>query len=91
MGQLFLNSEAQSNQSVAPLQVLFEFDRNMLQFAKDTNLTATQLRGEDHIAKHPRAAKWKYEYEKPLVWQQLVDRLPMKIYKLHQWYMQASA
>nr|TKV99759.1 hypothetical protein SEVIR_8G064900v2 [Setaria viridis] len=57
---------AQSNQSVAPLQVLFEFDKNLLQFAKDTNLTVAQLRGEDHIPKYPGAAKWKYEYGKLL-------------------------
>nr|TKW03580.1 hypothetical protein SEVIR_7G050700v2 [Setaria viridis] len=46
---------------------------------KNTYLTTAQLRREDHIPKHPRAAKWKYEYGKLLM------------YKLHQWYMQASA
>nr|TKW21568.1 hypothetical protein SEVIR_4G127700v2 [Setaria viridis] len=69
----------QSNQSIAPLKVLLEFDQNLLQFIKDTNLTLAQLRGEDHIPKHPEAAKWKYEYGKPLM------------YKLHQWYMEVSA
>nr|TKW22537.1 hypothetical protein SEVIR_4G235100v2 [Setaria viridis] len=55
----------QSNQSIAPLRVLSEFDKNLLQ-------------GEDHLGK-------------PLVWPQLVDRVPTKMYKLHQWYMEASA
>ena len=38
----------------------------MLEFTKDTNLIAAQLRGEDHIPMHPVPAKWKYKYGKPL-------------------------
>nr|TKW02918.1 hypothetical protein SEVIR_7G030900v2 [Setaria viridis] len=83
--------ETQSNQLIAPLQVLSEFDQNLLQFVKDTNLTPAQLQGENHIPKHPGSAKWKNELGKPLVWLQLVDRLPTKIYKLHQSYMEALA
>nr|TKW32558.1 hypothetical protein SEVIR_2G175300v2 [Setaria viridis] len=72
-------------------KVLSEFDKNLLLFAKDTNLTPAQLRGEDHVSKHPGVAKSKFEFGKSLVWPQLVDRLPTKMYKLHQWYMEASA
>nr|TKV99772.1 hypothetical protein SEVIR_8G065900v2 [Setaria viridis] len=57
----------------------------------DTNLTIAQLRGEDHIPTHPVPTKWKYEYGKPLVLLQLVKWLPTKMYKLHKWYMEATA
>nr|XP_034600007.1 uncharacterized protein LOC117860741 [Setaria viridis] len=80
----------QSNQSIAPLVVLSKFDKNLTEFSKDTNLTPAQLRGEDDIPMHPMPAKWKYEYGKLLVWPQLVKHLPTKMYKLHEWYVEAT-
>jgi hypothetical protein len=80
----------QSNQSVAPLVVLSPWEKNLLEFSKDTNLTAAQLRGEDEIPTLPVPEKWKYEYGKELVSPKLVKYLPTKMYKLHQWYMQAT-
>nr|TKW33683.1 hypothetical protein SEVIR_2G255500v2 [Setaria viridis] len=80
----------QSNQSVAPLVVLSDFEKNLLEFSKDTNLTTAQLRGEDDIPTLPMPPKWKYEYGKELMWPRLVKYLLTKMYKLHQWYMEAT-
>nr|TKW29521.1 hypothetical protein SEVIR_3G400800v2 [Setaria viridis] len=81
----------QSNQSVAPLVVLSNFDKNLIEFANDTNLTAAQLRGEDDIPTLPVPKKWKYNYGKELMLSKLVKYLLTKMYKLHQWYMQATS
>lgn len=81
----------QANQSTTPFKVLSDFEKNLLQWSKETNLIPAQLRGEDDIQKHKGIGKWKFVFGKELVWPQLVDRLPTRMYKLHQWYMQASA
>lgn len=85
-GSSILQLGTQSN-----LQALLEFYKDVLLFAKDTNLTTAQLRRVDHIPKQAGAGKWKFKLGKELVWPQLVDHLPTKMYKLHQWYMEASA
>nr|TKW28376.1 hypothetical protein SEVIR_3G314500v2 [Setaria viridis] len=83
--------EEQSNQLVAPLVVLSDFDKNLVEFAKDTNLIVAQLRGKDDIPTLPVPDKWQYEYGQELVRPILVNHLPTKMYKLHQWYMQAAS
>ena len=71
--------------------MLSEKDKNLLDFGHETGLTPAQLRGEDHIPTHEGAGKCPYQPGRPLVWPELVKRLPTRMFALHEWYLKTTA
>jgi hypothetical protein len=63
----------------------------LLDFAKSSGLTATQLLGEEEIAKHTGANRPKYVPGCELVWPRLLQYLPTRRYELHKWHMSQAA
>jgi hypothetical protein len=61
----------------------------LLDFAKSSGLTTTQLLGEEKTAK-PKGAN-RLEYVPELVWLRLLRFLPMRMYELHKWHMFQAA
>ena len=81
----------QSKQSIPPFKVLSTYEQQLLDFAKSAGLTPAQLQGEEQIAPHKGAHRSKYVPGQPLVWPQLVQYLPTRMYELHNWHMTQAA
>ena len=62
-------------------------DQIMADFMRTIKVTKAQLQGEDDISSHPGASRWEFKMGEPLVWPQLVDHLPTRMYAFHKWYM----
>ena len=74
----------QANKMISPLVVLSKEDEATAQFVKETNLTKGQLLG-DEIPLHPGARrKPLFVMGQPLMWPELIDKLPTRMHELHQ-------
>ena len=56
----------------------------------ESGLTKAQLEGAE-IEVHPGANKKPFKLGEPLMWEELIPRLPTRMRELHAWYMKASA
>ena len=80
----------QPNQTIPPLVVCSKEDEATIEFVKETNLKKGQLLG-DEIPLHPRAGRKPFVMGQPLMWPELIDKLPTRMLELHQWYLKAYA
>ena len=80
----------QPKQSVPPLVVLSKEDEATAEFVKETNLTNGQLLG-DEILLHLGVGRKPFVMGQPLMWPELIERLPTTMHELHQWYLKACA
>ena len=81
----------QSKQSIPPLKVLSEKDVATAQFVLESGLTKAQLLEEAPIEVHTGANKKPFMLGEPLMWEELIPKLPTRMCELHAWYMKASA
>jgi hypothetical protein len=58
---------------------------------QEAGLTVAQVQGEEEIEVHEGAIKWPYAPGATLVWPELVDHLPTRMYAFHNWYMKYTA
>ena len=70
--------------------MLSKEDEATAEFVKETNLTKGQLLG-DEILLHLGVGRKPFVMGQPLMWPELIDRLPTRMRVLHQWYMKACA
>ena len=70
--------------------MLFEKDAATAQFVLESGLTKAQLQGGE-IKVHPGSNKKPFKLGEPLMWEELIPRLPTRMRELHAWYMKASA
>ena len=70
--------------------MLSKEDEATTQFVEETNLTKGQLLG-DEIPLHPGAGRKPFVMGQPLIWPELIDKLPTRMRELHQWYLKACA
>ena len=81
----------QPKQSVPNLKVLSKKDEALAQFVAETGLTKAQLEGKENVPVHEGAGIKPFVLGQPLMWPELIDRLPTRMRELHQWYMKAFA
>ena len=82
--------EQQSKQSIPPLKVLSKKDAATAQFVLESGLTKAQLQGAE-IEGHLGANKKPFKLGEPLIWEELIPRLPTRMRELHAWYLKGSA
>ena len=70
--------------------MLSEKDAATATFVLESGLTKAQLQGAE-IEVHPGSNKKPFKFGEPLMWQELIPRLPTRMRELHAWYMKASA
>jgi hypothetical protein len=70
---------------------LTPYEQQLLNFAKSSGLTTTQLLGAEEIAKHKGANRLMYVSESELVCPRLLQYLPTRMYELHKWHMFQAA
>ena len=80
----------QPNKTIPPLLVLSKEDEATAEFVKETNLTKGQLLG-DEILLHLGVGRKPFVMGQPLMWPELIDKLPTRMLELHQWYLKAYA
>ena len=56
----------------------------------ESGLTKAQLQGAE-IEVHPGSNKKPFKLGEPLMWEELIPRLPTRMRELHAWYLKASA
>ena len=71
--------------------MLSEKDAATAQFVLESGLTKAQLLEEAPIEVHPGANKKPFVLGEPLMWEELIPRLPTRMHELHAWYLKASA
>jgi len=81
----------QSEQSILPLKVLSDQDAATAQFVLESGLTKAQLLKDAPIEVHPGANKKPFVLGEPLMWEELIPKLPTRMRELHAWYMKACA
>ena len=70
--------------------MLSKKDEATAQFVLESGLTKAQLEGIE-IEVHPGANKKPFVLGEPLMWEELIPRLPTRMRELHAWYLKASA
>ena len=70
--------------------MLSEKDASTTQFVLESGLTKAQLKRAE-IEVHPGANKKPFVLGEPLMWEELIPRLPTRMRELHAWYLKASA
>ena len=70
--------------------MLSEKDAATAQFLLESGLTKAQLQGAE-IEGHLGANKKPFKLGEPLIWEELIPRLPTRMRELHAWYLKASA
>ena len=70
--------------------MLSEKDAATAQFVLESGLTKAQLQGAG-IEVHPGSNKKPFKLGKPLMWEELIPRLPTRMRELRAWYLKASA
>ena len=73
----------QPNKTIPPLLVLSKEDEATAEFVKETNLTKGQLLG-DEILLHLGVGRKPFVMGQPLMWPELIDKLPTRMHELHQ-------
>ena len=71
--------------------MLSEKDGATAQFVLESGLTKAQLLEEAPIEVHPGANKKPFMLGEPLMWEELIPKLPTRMRELHAWYIKASA
>jgi hypothetical protein len=66
---------------------LTPYEQHLLDFAKSSGLTTSQLLGEEEIAKNKEENRLEYVPGRELVWPRLLEYLPTRMYELHKWHM----
>ena len=57
----------------------------------ETGLTKAQLEGKENVPVHEGAGRKPFVLGQPLMWPKLIDRLPMRMRELHNWYLKYSS
>jgi len=70
--------------------VLSKKDEATAQFVLESGLTKAQLQRAG-IEVHPGSNKKPFKLGEPLMWEELIPRLPTRMHELHAWYLKASA
>jgi hypothetical protein len=65
--------------------------QGLIAFLGTSSLLAAQVAGRDETKTHLRVARWKYEFRKSHVSPEVMPVLPMKMRRLHDYYMLASS
>ena len=81
----------QPKQSVPDLKVLSKEDEALAQFAAETGLTKAQLEGKENVPLHEGVGRKPFVLRQPLMWPELIDRLPTRMHELHNWYLKYSS
>ena len=72
---------------VPALKVLSKEDEAIAEFVVETGLSKAQLQGKEKAPGHEGSGRKPFILGEPLMWPELIDRLPMRMRELHQWYM----
>ncbi|RLN25444.1 transposon protein, putative, CACTA, En/Spm sub-class [Panicum miliaceum] len=81
----------QPNQSIPPLIVLSKENEATTEFVMESALTKAQLLGQVEIPKHQGSERKPFKMDEPLMWSELVEILPTRMWELHRWYTKESA
>ena len=81
----------QPKQRVPDLKVLSKEDEALAEFVAEIGLTKAQLEGKEKVPVHEGAGRKPFVLGQPLMWPELIDRLPTRMHELHNWYMKYSS
>ena len=57
----------------------------------ETGLTKARLEGKENVQVHEGEGRKPFVLGQPLMWPELIDRLPTRMRELHNWYMKYSS
>ena len=81
----------QPKQRVPDLKVLSKEDEALAEFVAETGLSKAQLQGKGKHPVHEGAGRKPFVLGQPLMWPELIERLPTRMHELNQWYLKACA
>ena len=81
----------QPKQRVPDLKVLSKEDEGIAEFVSEIGLSKAQLQGKEKARVHEGSDIKPFVLGEPLMWPELIDRLPTRMRELHKWYMKYSS